>query len=468
MKKFSPENSDLIHFSGIGGIGMSGIAEILNNLGYQVQGSDKSKNYNTDRLEKLGIKIFSEQKELNIENATVIVRSSAVKDNNPEIIAARKNSVPVIARADMLKEIMHLKNCVTVAGTHGKTTTTSMIAHLFESAKLEPTVINGGILNSCGTNAYLGKGDWLIAEADESDGSFNKLPANVAVVTNIDPEHMEFYGSMENLRKAFKDFVEKVPFYGFAVLCIDNSEVKNLSKEIKDKKIITYGFNEEAAIIASNLRLDSNGFIFDVTINKKEKIKGIHLPMYGKHNVLNALAAISVAIGFDINHNLIKSSLAMFMGVKRRLTITGTINKITIIDDYGHHPTEIKASLSAVKEMNSTTNQGNVIAIVQPHRYSRVYDLFNDFANCFTDADKIFICDIYAAGEKEIDGINKDSLVKAIKETGKEHVFAIKNIANIANEIKAHITNGDSIICLGAGDITKYANSLPKELQKLS
>ena len=466
-KAFSAKNFGVIHFSGIGGIGMSGIAEILHNLGCKIQGSDLNDNVNITRLKKLGISISIGHKESNIKGSSVVVRSSAVKDSNPEIIAARKNKIPVIARADMLKEIMYLKKSITVAGSHGKTTTTSIIAHLFEAAKLNPTVINGGILNSCNTNAYLGSGEWLVAEADESDGSFNKLPADIAVVTNVDPEHMEFYGSFANLRQSFKRFIEKVPFYGFAVLCYDNQTLLNLASEINDRKIISYGFAEKTDIRCKNIEVTDFGVKFDVAINipyKTKLLKNLYLPIYGKHNISNALAAIAIAIKMDFNEDIIRNSLKNFLGVKRRLTITGTVNDITVIDDYAHHPTEIEASLNAVSEIRKIKNKGNIIAIMQPHRYSRLLELFNNFAYSFKRADKIFITDVYAAGEQEIAGINKKSLVKAIKDTGQKNVYMVDNLNNLDLEIKKHLQENDIIIFLGAGDITKYANEFPKKL----
>ena len=469
-KQFSTQDFGIIHFSGIGGIGMSGIAEILHNLGCKVQGSDLSNNANVERLKKLGVEIHIGQEERNVSGTSVVVRSSAIKDDNPEIVAARKSNIPVIARAEMLKEIMCLKKCITIAGTHGKTTTTSMVAHLLESGNLGPTVVNGGILNSCNTNAYLGSGEWLVAEADESDGSFNKLPADIAVVTNIDPEHMEFYGSFSNLRNAFKDFIEKIPFYGFAVLCYDHPVVRGLIGEITDRKVISYGFSDKADIFCHNLVLTEEGFKFDVKINlpgKQREIKDICLPMYGEHNVLNALAAITISIEMGIDPETIKKSLKEFLGVKRRLTITGVVNNITVIDDYGHHPTEIEASLKAVKEMQKIRNRGNLIAVMQPHRYSRLFDLFNDFVHCVKYADTVFISDIYAAGEIPISGINKESLIKAIKESGQEQVYPLINLDNMATELKNHIKQDDTIICLGAGDITKYSNSLPDKLKQL-
>lgn len=471
-KKFYPHQFGLIHFSGIGGIGMSGIAEILHNLGCKIQGSDVTKSANVLRLEKIGIKVFIGQNEANISNVSVLVRSSAIGRDNPELVAARKHNIPVIDRADMLKEIMFLKNCVTIAGTHGKTTTTSIIAHLFKDLAFDPTVINGGILNSYNSNAYLGQGDWLVAEADESDGSFNKLPAQIAVVTNIEPEHMEFYGDFNSLRAAFKSFIEKVPFYGFAVLCSDHDEVSNIAKEIKDRKIITYGEGVEASVRATNIILKEHGVGFTLEVNLANHIGAypdFFLPLYGRHNVANALAAIAVTLGIGAEIEHVKKSLAQFLGVKRRLTVTAKIkNNITIIDDYGHHPTEIKATISAVCEMNQVRKKrGNIIVVMQPHRYSRLYDLFKEFSYCFAGADKIFITDVYAAGEKEISGINKESLVNAIKHNGQQEAYEVANLSKIEVQLKEHLNAHDLIIFLGAGDITQYANSVPAKLEAL-
>ncbi|MBL6621446.1 MAG: UDP-N-acetylmuramate--L-alanine ligase [Rickettsiales bacterium] len=470
LTNFSAKNFGVIHFCGIGGIGMSGIAEILANMGCDVQGSDISENNNIARLKSLNVKIFIGQAEENIMGASVVIRSSAIRDDNIEVVEARKNNIPVIARADMLKEIMRLKNSVTIAGTHGKTTTTSMIAELFESAGLEPTVINGGILNSCNTNAYLGSGDWIVAEADESDGSFNKLPAEVAVVTNIDPEHIEFYGNFENLRKAFLNFVEKVPFYGFAVLCNDHMIVKNIISEIKDRRIISYGFADDSMVRGVNLRPHNEGYLFDVAIKLKDVnnyIRDIYLPMYGKHNVQNALAAISVGVGFGVSEKILKLFLENFLGVKRRLTKVETGLDIMIIDDYGHHPTEIRASISAVNDIKKENLDGELIVIVQPHRYSRVYNLFSEFSNAFVDADKVFVTDIYAAGEDEIPGINKESLALEIEKNSDVKVFQISNLNNLDLYLKGHIKKKDILLFLGAGDITRYANELPGKLKKI-
>jgi UDP-N-acetylmuramate--alanine ligase len=460
----------LIHFSGIGGIGMSGIAEILHNLGCKVQGSDLSENQNIKRLRELGIEVAIGQKSENVRNSTVVVRSSAVKDNNPEIVESRKKNIPVIARAEMLAEIMKLKNCIAVAGTHGKTTTTSMISNMLEICGIEPTVINGGILNSCNTNAYLGSGDWLVAEADESDGSFSLLPANVAIVTNIDAEHMEHYGHFANLLKAFEDFVNRIPFYGFAVMCKDHPEVRNLMKYIKDRKIVSYALNEKADYQAQNVRIDGNGFAFDVVIanDKKPQIyKDFFLPMFGFHNVSNALAAIAVGVEMGLGISEIKTSFKKFLGVKRRLTVTGLVDNITIIDDYAHHPIEIKASIAAVKQMLQSKNKGNLIAVVQPHRYSRVLDLFDDFASCFADVDRLFVADIYAASEKPLEGINKESLAEAVRKNGLKWVVPLASWDELAKEVENIVKEDDVILFMGAGDITKYANEFPEKLKKI-
>ncbi len=460
----------VIHFIGIGGIGMSGIAEILNNLGYKVQGSDSASSYVTQNLTKIGIKVMIGQSSDNIAGASVIVKSSAIRDDNLEIVAARQQHIPIIKRAEMLAELMRLKNCVSVAGTHGKTTTTTMVTAIFDSAGLDPTVINGGIINSYGSNAHLGKGDWLIAEADESDGSFLKLPSTIAIITNIDPEHLENYGgSFDVLRKAFKDYVENIPFYGFGVLCIDHVEVRALWKKIYDRKIITYGIDsEDANIKAENIIADPEGSSYDVKIsgiaNKNDRIvKGIYLSMPGIHNVQNSLAAITIAAELGFTDAQIKNAFANFKGIKRRFTKTGEINGIRIIDDYGHHPKEISATLKTAKQV-VPSGKGNVIAVLQPHRFTRVRDLFNDFCNCFIDADIVIVAEIYKAGEDPIDGINMANLVKGIKDAGKTVVYPLDSAADLAGLVSDVAKSGDIVVCLGAGDITKWAGSLPGEL----
>lgn len=458
----------IIHFIGVGGIGMSGICEILHNLGYKVQGSDSATNYNVQRLESLGIKVTIGQKEENIDNAELIVKSSAIKNSNPEIVAGKNKNIPIIQRAEMLAEIMRLKTSVAVAGTHGKTTTTTMVTCMFDAANLDPTVINGGIINHYGTNAHLGQGDWLIAEADESDGTFLKLPATVAIITNIDPEHMEHYGSFDNLKKAFKDFIENLPFYGFGVLCNDHPVVSELARTIKERKIITYAIDSEADVVAKNIRAENGGSTYDVEISEKLKggarsIKNINLPMPGKHNVLNSLAAISVMAELELGNDVILNGFSKFKGVKRRFTKTGEVGGITIIDDYGHHPKEIEVTLRTAKGTLTSQNQ-RVIAVVQPHRYSRVNDLFNEFCTCFSDADIVIVTDIYEAGESPIEGINKESLIAGIKKAGHQNVLALQSKDELPSLIKNVAKSGDIVVCLGAGSISAWANDLPKQL----
>jgi len=463
----------VIHFIGIGGIGMSGIAEILSNLGYKVQGSDSASSYVTQHLSDIGIKVMLGQKAENIKGASVIVKSSAVKDDNPEIMAARAQHIPVIKRAEMLAELMRLKSCVSVAGTHGKTSTTTMVTAIFDSAKLDPTVINGGIINSYGSNAHLGKGDWLVAEADESDGSFLKLPSTIAIITNIDPEHLENYsGSFDVLRKAFRDFIENIPFYGFGVLCIDHPEVRDLWKKVTDRKIITYGIeSSDANIKAENIQASPDGSKYDVRISglgaeKDRLVSGIYLSMPGIHNVQNSLAAISIAAELGFSDEEIRQAFSGFKGIKRRFTKTGEVGGIKIIDDYGHHPKEISATLKTAKQV-VPSGKGNVIAVLQPHRFTRVRDLFNDFCSCFADADVVIVSEIYKAGEDPITGINMESLVKGIKDAGKKAVYPLNNATDLAGLINEVAKAGDIVVCLGAGDITKWAGSLPEELAAL-
>jgi len=466
-----PINVGIIHFIGIGGIGMSGIAEILHNLGYKVQGSDSSDNANVKRLRDMGVKIIIGQNAENIDNAAVVVKSSAITDTNPEIVAARDKKTPVIKRAEMLAEIMRLKKSIAVAGTHGKTTTTSLITNMFASCDMDPTVVNGGIINSYGTNAHLGDGEWLIAEADESDGTFLKLPATIGIITNIDPEHMEHYGSFDNLKKAFRDFIENLPFYGFGVLCKDHPEVSALASIITDRRIITYAIDSEADVKASNIRIDTEGSKYDVTISDNvkggaRKLSGIELPMPGQHNVSNSLAAISVAAELGFSDAQILKGFSSFKGVKRRFTKTGESNGVTIIDDYGHHPKEISVTLKTARTAVSKS-KGNVIAVIQPHRYSRVHDLFDAFCNCLVDADKVIVTNIYEAGEKPIEGINRDSLIKGIKATGHKDVYALESEEELPKLVKQLAKSGDIVVCLGAGSISLWANELPSKLDNL-
>ncbi len=458
-----------IHFVGIGGIGMSGIAEILRNLGYQVQGSDVAESANVRRLRGLGVAVAIGHRAENLGNAGVVVVSSAIKTDNPEVAAARARLVPVVRRAEMLAELMRLKAAVAVAGTHGKTTTTSMCAAVLDAAGLDPTVINGGVINAYGTNARLGAGEWIVVEADESDGTFVKLPATVAVVTNIDPEHMEFWGSFDKLRDGFRSFVENIPFYGFAALCIDHPEVQALIPRVPDRKIITYGFNPQADVRATEVQLGPEGARYDIVISDRsgapaQVIDGVRLPMYGRHNVQNSLAAVLVGhqLGFDAN--TMRQALAGFKGVKRRFTHTGTAAGITVIDDYGHHPVEIAAVLRAARSATA----GQVIAVVQPHRYTRLSNLFEEFCTCFNDADLVIVADVYAAGETPIPGASRDALVEGLRARGHRHVIPLPDSAALPQLVLASAHAGDFVVCLGAGSITNWANALPRQLEALA
>jgi len=465
-----PFDIGTLHFVGIGGIGMSGIAEILHNLGYRVQGSDAAENANVQRLRDIGVEVRIGQRADNLGDAQVAVVSSAIKPGNPELTAARERFIPVVRRAEMLGELMRLKWSVAVGGTHGKTTTTSLIAAVLEAADFDPTVINGGIINAYGTNARLGDGDWMVVEADESDGSFVKLPATVAVVTNIDPEHMEFYGSEDALHDAFEAFVENIPFYGFAVLCLDHPAVQGLIGRIEDRRVVTYGFTPQADVRAVNVAVEPAGARFDVKIagrrgSAPRSIRGLSLPMVGRHNVQNAVSAVAVANEMGIDDEVLKAGLAGFSGVKRRFTKTGEAGGITVIDDYAHHPVEIAAVLQAARQAARTTAGGKVIAVVQPHRYTRLADLFDGFCTCFNDADRVVVADVYAAGETPIPGADRDSLVAGLLSRGHRHAEALPDPAQLAAMVAAMAKAGDLVVCLGAGNITAWANALPGQLK---
>ncbi len=463
-----PLDIGTIHFVGIGGIGMSGIAEVMHNLGYRVQGSDLAFGPNVQRLRGLGIAVFEGHQVANVDNADVIVISSAVKADNPEVRAARERFLPVVRRAEMLGELMRLKWSAAIAGTHGKTTTTSLVSALFDAAGFDPTVINGGIINAYGTNARLGTGEWMVVEADESDGTMVKLPAVIAVVTNIDPEHMEHYGSFDRLREAFLTFVENIPFYGFAVLCIDHPEVQSLISRISDRRLIPYGFSPQADIRGTNLRLDAEGAAFDVAVRDRQTgnsrtIADLRLPMMGRHNVQNALAVVAIAVEMGLPEDVLRAALAGFGGVKRRFTRTGTAHGITVIDDYGHHPVEISAVLSAARQACA----GRILAVVQPHRYSRLRDLFEDFCTCFNDADAVIVADVYAAGEAPIEGIDRQALVEGLRAHGHRRVHDLPDPAMLAQLVREEAQPGDYVVCLGAGSITRWANDLPDQLAGL-
>ncbi len=465
-----PLDIGTLHIVGIGGIGMSGIAEVMHNLGYSVQGSDLASNANVKRLRDLGIKVFEGQSEENVRDAEVVVISSAVKADNPEVRAARARLIPVVRRAEMLAELMRLKWCVAVAGTHGKTTTTSMVAALFEAAGLDPTVINGGIINAWGTNARLGAGDWMVVEADESDGTFTKLPSTLAVVTNIDPEHLDFYGTFDKVREAFKTFVEGLPFYGFAALCIDHPEVQALIGRIMDRRMVAYGFSPQADVRAVNLRVTPEGQVFDVALTDRASgtqrtIDNLLLPMLGRHNVQNSLAVVAIAREMGFDDEVLRKALGGFRGVKRRFTKTGETGGVTVIDDYGHHPVEISAVLSAARQ---AVPNNRVIAVVQPHRFTRLRDLFEDFCSCFNEADTVIVADVYAAGEPPIDGIDRDALVQGLRERGHRRVLPLESPEQLPALVRGESAAGDMVVCLGAGSITNWANALPEDLRKLA
>ena len=464
-----PTSIGLVHFIGIGGIGMSGIAEVLHNLGHRVQGSDQSDGANVQRLRAKGIEVFVGHKAENLGDAEVVVVSTAIRKDNPELVAAREKLLPIVRRAEMLAELMRFRNAIAIGGTHGKTTTTSMVAALLDAGGLDPTVINGGIINAYGTNARMGEGEWMVVEADESDGTFLKLPAEVAIVTNIDPEHLDHYGTFDAVRVAFSQFVENVPFYGFGVMCLDHPEVQALVGRIEDRKVITYGENPQADVRYSNVRLEGTHSIFDVEIRRRRtgrvfNFKDLRLPMPGRHNIANACAAIAVANRLDIPEEAIRKGLSSFGGVKRRFTLTGTWNGVQVFDDYGHHPVEIKAVLKAARE----ACQGRIIAVHQPHRYSRLSSLFEDFANCFNDADTLLLAPVYAAGEDTIEGATAEALVERIRAGGHRDARYLPSSDQLAPIVAGIAQPGDFVILLGAGNITQWAAALPRELEALS
>jgi UDP-N-acetylmuramate--alanine ligase len=449
-----------IHFVGIGGIGMSGIAEVMHQLGYKVQGSDIADSYVVDGLRKAGIPVTIGQKAENLGDAAVVVISSAVSRGNPEVEAAVERRLPIVKRAEMLAELMRMQKTIAVAGTHGKTTTTSMIAAMLDAGGMDPTVINGGIINGYGSNARLGKSDWWVIEADESDGSFLRLDGTIAVVTNIDPEHLEHYGSFDEVKKSYCEFIENVPFYGLAVLCIDHPEVQAIIGRIRDRRIVTYGFSALADLRAENVTPDGGGSRFDAVVLERDgsrrSIEGIRLPTPGRHNVQNALAAVAVAIELGIPDDKISAGFDRFQGVKRRFTKVGEIDGATIIDDYAHHPVEIRAVLAAARESSS----GRVIAVMQPHRYTRLQSLMDDFQSAFNDADIVFVAPVYAAGEQPIDGVHSDVLVEGLRAHGHRMVKGVSDPTDLAQSLRDVAAEEDIVICMGAGDITKWAAGL--------
>ena len=463
-----PRDIGPIHFVGIGGIGMSGIAEVLANLGYTVTGSDVAEGGNVKRLRDKGVKVTVGHAAANILGADVVVVSSAIRRDNPELTAARAQRLPVVRRAEMLAELMRLKSCVAIAGTHGKTTTTSLVALLLDAGNFDPTVINGGIIEAYGTNARLGAGNWMVVEADESDGTFLKLPADIAIVTNVDPEHLDHFKTFDAVQDAFRSFVENVPFYGFAVMCTDHSVVQQLVGHIEDRRVITYGENPQADVRLSNLDHANGASCFSVVFRDRagtdvHEIAGLTLPMPGRHNALNATAAIAVAHELGVSDDMIRKALQGFGGVRRRFTRTGEWNGVPIIDDYGHHPVEIAAVLRAARE----SNKGQVIAVVQPHRYSRLASLFDQFSTCFNDADTVIVAHVYPAGEAPIAGADRDSLVQGLRAHGHRQVIPLDGAQDLARTVARLAQKGDIVVCLGAGNITQWAYALPGELAAL-
>ncbi|MDJ0641864.1 MAG: UDP-N-acetylmuramate--L-alanine ligase [Erythrobacter sp.] len=463
-----------IHFVGIGGIGMSGIAEVMHNLGYSVQGSDLAEGPSVERLRARGIDVRIGQARENVEGAAVVVTSTAVRRDNPEVVAALEHRTPVVRRAEMLAELMRLKSTVAVAGTHGKTTTTSMIASLLDTGDIDPTVINGGIIEQYGSNARLGDSDWMVVEADESDGSFLRLDGTIAVVTNIDPEHLDHYGDFDVLKRAFVEFIHNVPFYGAAILCVDHPEVQAVIGQVRDRKVVTYGFSLQADICGVNIRAVDGGNTFDVMIRQRgeedRRIEGVHLPMPGRHNVQNALAAIAVAIEMGCSDDVIREGFGSFGGVRRRFTKVGSVDvegaKVHVIDDYAHHPVEIQAVLGAAREAVGG-EKGRVIAVAQPHRYTRLNDLMEEFQTCFNEADMVYVTPVYEAGEDPIEGVDSEALVTGLKSRGHRSAQTIPDQQALAAALAGEIRAGDIVVCLGAGDITRWASGLASAIDSL-
>lgn len=476
MKQAFPFNIGTVHIIGIGGIGMSGYAEVLHNLGYKVQGSDQSENANVLRLRALGVRVSIGHAPENIydeKNAlcAVVVKSTAVKETNPEIVAAHKNNVPVIPRVELLAELMRSKWCINISGTHGKTTTTSMIGHVLEKTGLDPTVMTGGIINAYGTNTRMGAGQWMVVEADESDGTFVKLPSFASIITNIDADHLDYYGTFDKIKEAFVAYAHNLPFYGFVVACIDHPVVAELLPQFQ-RKTITYGFSENADIRAVNVETTPEGMAFDIQFSKRmvhfpREIRGVKLSVYGAHNVLNSLTSFAVGHELGLTSGDIAAALTKFSGVNRRFTIVGTVNGITIVDDYSHNPGKVAAAIKAARDIAAAKKKGRIIAVMQPHRYTRLSTLFDQFCNSFEEADEIIIADVYSAGEEPIPGVNKEALVGCLRKNGKS-VHTLENPQALAPLIQKIAKPGDFVLCLGAGTITQWAHALPKELEQLS
>lgn len=466
-----PTEIGTVHFVGIGGIGMSGIAEVMHNMGYRVQGSDVAENANVLALRQLGVAVTVGHDPANVAEAAVVVCSTAIRRDNPEVAAALSARIPVVRRSEMLAELMRLKKTVAVAGTHGKTTTTSLVAAMMDAGGLNPTVINGGVINAYGSNARLGDGEWMVVEADESDGSFLRLDGTLAVVTNIDPEHLDHYGSFDRVKDAFLEFVENVPFYGAAVVCVDHPEVQALVGRVRDRRIVTYGFAAQADVRGVNVRAEGGSNRFDVQLRCRDghltTLANVNLPMAGRHNVLNALAAVGIGRELGFAPEILRFGFEGFGGVKRRFTRVGAIatadGEATVIDDYGHHPVEIAAALSAARE---GAGSGRVIAVVQPHRYSRLGDLMDEFAGAFNDADHVLVLPVYAAGEEPIVGVDAEVLASRLRDRGHREAHAVAGPDALVARLAEVAAAGDLVLCLGAGDITKVAATLPERVSQ--
>ena len=461
MKKINLAQKDTIHFIGIGGIGMSGLAQVMKNMGFKIQGSDQAKNKNTNSCLKSGIKIFIGHSVNNLKKATIVVKSTAIKNNNIELKFARKNRIPIYSRAEVLADAVSLKKNIIITGSHGKTTTTSLVAKILSDQKLDPTIINGGVINSFKSNAKLGKGDWAILEADESDGSFLKLPINYSIVTNIDFEHLDYYKNFKNLENSFIDFINKTPPTGKAVVCLDSENVKKILKKIKNKNIITYGENKKADYKIKRIKYNSGSTSFDINfkdkLKKNKQVRNITVKLLGKHNALNATAAFIVCLNLGANLNLAKNSLKNFSGVQRRMTKVFSKNKNDFYDDYAHHPTEISSILDGVNKVNP---KRKIISVFEPHRYSRVLSLKNEFSKCFVKSDLVIMCPIYAAGESKNDRFNQVKFANEISKNSKTQVLIIKNEIELCQYLKKNLISDEIIIGMGAGLISKWITGL--------
>jgi len=461
MKKINLGQKDIIHFVGIGGIGMSGLAQIMRNMGFKIQGSDQNKNKNTVSCAKLGIKIFIGHSSSNVKKASILVKSTAIKKNNTEIKYAKKNKIPIYTRAEVLADVVSLKKNIIITGSHGKTTTTSLVAKILLDQKLDPTIINGGVINSFKSNAKLGKGDWAILEADESDGSFLKLPINYSVVTNIDYEHLDYYKNYKNLENSFVEFINKTPPTGKAIICIDSQNIKNILKKIKNKNILLYGENVRADYQIKKIRYSFDSTTFDLIIKNKEKkksiIKNINVKLLGKHNVLNAAAAFIVCLNLGANISLVKKSLKSFSGVQRRMTKVFSKNKNDFYDDYAHHPTEIKSILEGVNNVNA---KRKIISIFEPHRYSRALSLKKEFSKSFLKSDLVIVCPLYAAGENKNSKFNLIKFAEMIAKNSKTQVILVKNEIELSKYLKKNLISDEIIIGMGAGAISKWMAGL--------